>query len=290
MNRERAGGRAESRPREPIRGRENERSRTEPQPCSLTETAQRDHRTDSQPAAEPQDRQEAPAPPKGSASAKEARQIAQRPTGRQRATRSTGKPAQQIAERPAGSGITAGQKIDSRSERQAEARQIRLGRPFGPGFALRPGLIAPHVETPAPARGRHRQRAGQDRARPGRKRPAAPAGQRSRPQDKPPPFSSGRKARQRQRSARRSPPDRALPALRVDSRAGPRPHPCEPYPQAGRKPCREPRALRQHPQHQDAASWACEKKRRGRRQGSRAGPIRRTCDAGKEGRAKEPPG
>ena len=187
---------------------------------------------------------------------------------------------------PQARGSTAGARGGPRP------RPIRLGRPFGPGFALRPGLIAPHVETPAPAKGRHRQRAGQDSARPGRKRPAAPAGQRSRPQDKPPPFSSGEKSAPE--AAQRKgvpPPDRALPALRVDSRAGPRPTPANPTRKRAGNPLQgTPRRYASTHSTKTQRHGLVRKKRRGRRQGSRAGPIRRTCDAGKEGRARKPPG
>ena len=84
------------------------------------------------------------------------------------------------------------------------------------------------------------------------------------------------------------PPDRALPALRVDSRAGPRPTPANPTRKRAGNPLQgTPRRYARTDSTKTKRHGLEKRGREGRRQGSRAGPIRRTCDAGTEGRARE---
>ena len=165
MDRERergteARGQAARRPSE----EENERSRTEPQPCSL---GQRQPRGSPGRTASPQQsrrtgRRHRHRPRAAASAEKAARSPRGRPAGR--ATRRTGKPAQQIAERPAGSGITAGQRIDSRSERRAEAA------PNPSRATLRAGLRpSPWTNRPACRNASTRQRQAQAESRAGQR-------------------------------------------------------------------------------------------------------------------------
>ena len=83
------------------------------------------------------------------------------------------------------------------------------------------------------------------------------------------------------------PPDRALPALRVDSRAGPRPTPANPTRKRAGNPLQGTPRRYASTHSTKTQRYGLERKEGERRQGSRAGPIRRTCDAGQKAEPKE---